>query len=52
MVDKKDAKDADGKEDLSEHMACICADSVSEKKQKKWVLENINEIGGLKIYVK
>ena len=41
MVDKKVAKDAEEKEGLSEHMVCICADNVFERKLKKWDLENI-----------
>ena len=40
MVDKKDAKDAEEKEDLSEHMVCICAGNVFVRKLKKWDLEN------------
>jgi len=40
MVDKKVAKDAEEKEDLSEPMVCICAGNVLERKLKKWVLKN------------
>ena len=42
MVDSKDAIVAVEKEGLSEHMDCICADSVSGRKLKKWDLKNSN----------
>jgi hypothetical protein len=45
MADSKDARDAVEKEALFEHMAYICADSVSEKRLKKWDLKNIHEGG-------
>jgi hypothetical protein len=41
MADKKVARDAEGKEGLSEHMVCICAGNVLERKLKKWGLKNI-----------
>ena len=43
MEETKDAKDAAEKEALFEHMVYTCADSVSEKKQKKWVLKNFHK---------
>jgi hypothetical protein len=43
MVDRKDAKDAEEKGDLSEHMAYICVDSAFVKKLKKWDLKNIHK---------
>ena len=45
MVDSKDARDAVEKEGSSERMAYIYADSVSEKRLKKWDLKNIHEGG-------
>jgi thiamine monophosphate synthase len=40
MEGKKDAKDAEEKEALSEHMDYICAGNVFVKKLKKWDLKN------------
>jgi len=38
-----DVSDVEEKEVSSEHMVYICADNVSEKKQKIWDLKNFHK---------